>query len=247
MLKDFDIQTNTACDGIEAVTAARQFSFDVILMDVRMPEMDGLQATRELRNCGEKPFFVPIIAFTANAFPEDIAACREAGMNDFVVKPARKKAMVEAILRVLPKPARAIDALVQRPSPDLAPMQLASAESSCPVARKSFDELVTELGAEAASEIFDVFVRETEARLGLLSNLSVDFDRAGIEREAHSLKSGAATFGLGDLSALARNLERDAAVMTDADYRQAVGRMLSAYSLVKQHSLWAEMTTTGRK
>jgi CheY-like chemotaxis protein len=54
---------------------------------------------------------VPIIAFTANAFPEDIKACRESGMNDFVVKPARNKALVEAILRVLPAPPPAIGRL----------------------------------------------------------------------------------------------------------------------------------------
>jgi len=98
MLKDFEIQTDTACDGTEAVTAANRFNFDLILMDVRMPEMDGLQATRVIRSHGATPA-VPIIAFTANAFPEDIEACRGAGMNDFVVKPARKKAMIEAILR----------------------------------------------------------------------------------------------------------------------------------------------------
>jgi hypothetical protein len=66
--------------------------------------MDGLQATRTIRASGGKPQAIPIIAFTANAFPEDVAACREAGMDDFVVKPARKKAMVEAIIRVLASP-----------------------------------------------------------------------------------------------------------------------------------------------
>jgi signal transduction histidine kinase/DNA-binding NarL/FixJ family response regulator len=111
MLKDFDIQTDTACDGTEAVTAANRFNYDLILMDVRMPEMDGLQATRTIRARGERQSAVPIIAFTANAFAEDVKACQEAGMNDFVVKPARKRAMVEAMLRVLPGPTTAIDAL----------------------------------------------------------------------------------------------------------------------------------------
>jgi hypothetical protein len=246
MLKDFDIQTNTACDGIEAVTAARQFGFDVILMDVRMPEMDGLQATRELRTRGESPLTVPIIAFTANAFQDDIAACREAGMNDFIVKPARKKAMVEAILRVLPRPAPVKDILEQLPSPPLAPMQAPVAEASCPIDRGLFGELVRELGAESASEIFDVFVRETEARLGLFRTLSIDLDPARIGREAHSLKSGAGTFGLGDLAQLAKRLERDAATLNEADYRAAVESMEAAYSRAVRHPLWAEMAVAGR-
>src|ERR1035441_10772509 len=101
MLKEFEIQNNMACDGAEAVTAACRFSYDVILMDVRMPEMDGLQATRAIRARGGKLEAVPIIGFTASAFAEDVKACRESGVNDFVAKPARKKVMVEAILRVL--------------------------------------------------------------------------------------------------------------------------------------------------
>ena len=119
LLRDFDIQADTACDGTEAVTAANRFNYDLILMDVRMPEMDGLQATRTIRARVERQPTVPIIAFTANAFAEDITAGHEAGMNDFVVKPARKKALVEAMLRVLPKPVTATDMLPEHPAPSL--------------------------------------------------------------------------------------------------------------------------------
>jgi len=136
LLKEFDIQTNTACDGIEAVTAARRFDYDVILMDVRMPEMDGLQATREIRTRGERPLTVPIVAFTANAFPEDIAACREAGMDDFVVKPARKKALVEAILRVLPQRVPSTEVVAEASSPPLAPVHGTDARLAGPSDRK---------------------------------------------------------------------------------------------------------------
>jgi len=246
MLKDFDIKTYTACDGIEAVTAARRFSFDVILMDVRMPEMDGLQATRELRTRGENPLTVPIIAFTANAFLEDIAACREAGMDDFLIKPTRKKAMVEAILRVLPRSEPVEDLVRQLPSPPLAPRHATPVEVSCPIDRKPFGELVDELGAEAASEIFDVFVRETAARLSLFRTLAIDSDRSRIAREAHSLKSGAGTFGLSELAELARNLERDTAAITGAEYRIALDRIDAAYSQARQHAAWAEMAAIGR-
>ena len=103
MLQDFPTQTNTASDGNEAVTAATRFGYDVILMDVRMPEMDGLEATRAIRAKGGRLQTVPIIAFTANVFAEDAIACREAGMNDIVSKPVRKKSLIETILRVLPR------------------------------------------------------------------------------------------------------------------------------------------------
>ena len=99
LLKGFDIQANLACDGTEAVTAVRSFNYDLVLMDVRMPEMDGLQATRVIRALDGARASIPIIALTANAFAEDIEACRQAGMNDFVVKPVRKKLLIDAIAR----------------------------------------------------------------------------------------------------------------------------------------------------
>ena len=176
MLKDFDIQTDTACDGAEAVTAANRFNYDIILMDVRMPEMDGLQATRIIRSRGEKQAAVPVIAFTANAFPEDIEACREAGMNDFVVKPARKKAMVEAILRVLPAET---ETLAEHRAPPLAPNRTAPANPVSMLDREVFRELVREIGEEAAAEVHAVFAIETEARLKLLRGA---FDRDGADQ-----------------------------------------------------------------
>jgi hypothetical protein len=227
MLKDFDIQTDTACDGAEAVTAANRFNFDLILMDVRMPEMDGLQATRVIRSHGERPA-VPIIAFTANAFPEDIEACRGAGMNDFVVKPARKKAMVEAILRALPAPAA--DALPVHAAPPLASTGAAPANPVSVLDREVFRELVREIGEQAANEIHAVFTTETEARLQLLRRLAIESERVRIGREAHSLKSSAATFGYRVLAGLAQRLEREAARLADNEYRALLDAMDAAYS-----------------
>ena len=158
MLKDFDIQTDTACDGAEAVTAANRFNYDLILMDVRMPEMDGLQATRAIRAYGGRLPTIPIIAFTANAFPEDVTACREAGMNDFVVKPARKKAMVEAMLRVLAGPATAMPAEVE--APPLTPTQDIAAGSAAVLDREP-EAPVSQIGTSARSEIAAVFSEET--------------------------------------------------------------------------------------
>jgi hypothetical protein len=217
MLQDFSIQTNMACDGTEAVTAATSFGYDLILMDMRMPEMDGLEATRAIRAHGDRLATVPIIAFTANAFAEDAAACREAGMNDFVAKPVRKKALVEAVLRVLPS---------AEPLPELgdntavAPLVPSAPRWRAPLAvgRVAFENLVAEIGEAATLEILDVFITETETRMALLKTLSVATDRIRIEREAHSLKSAAGTFGLERLADLARDLERNASRLTQTDY-----------------------------
>ena len=232
MLKDFDIQTDTACDGAEAVTAANRFNYDLILMDLRMPEMDGFQATRTIRARGGRLAAVAIVAFTANAFPEDIKACLEAGMNGFVVKPARKKALVDAILRVLPGPM-ATERLAEYAAP---PLAIAEAEPAAIVTaepvldRNAFEELAREIGPDGACEIRTVFLAETEAKLKLLRRLSVDADRATIGREAHSLKSAAGTFGYRQVASVARLIERRAEQLSSDDYLQLLDHVDAAFA-----------------
>jgi len=92
-----------------------------VLMDVRMPEMDGLAATRAIRAEGGRFAALPIIALTANAFPEDVKICREAGMSDFLAKPLRKPALAAALLRALDGHVMTEEAPLQ---PDLMPVEV---------------------------------------------------------------------------------------------------------------------------
>jgi signal transduction histidine kinase/CheY-like chemotaxis protein len=101
MLGAFDVELRVVTDGVEAVAAVSEGDYDVVLMDVRMPDMDGLAATRAIRAAGGAFAVLPIIALTANAFPEDVQICREAGMSDFLAKPLRKPALAAALLRAL--------------------------------------------------------------------------------------------------------------------------------------------------
>jgi signal transduction histidine kinase/DNA-binding response OmpR family regulator len=245
MLKEFEVQNNMACDGVEAITAASSFSYDVILMDIRMPEMDGLQATRTIRARGGRLQTVPIIAFTANAFAEDVEACHEAGMNDLVVKPVRKKVMVEAILRVLSSHTTAADTDPAVVAPPLVPAEIPSTDAPSPFDRKVFDNLVLEIGKETALETLSLFVQETEDRLKLLRKLSGDAYRSKIEREAHSLKSAAGTFGLRAVAQLARALERDAAHITESDYLALLDRIEAAFSAARMQ-YWAPVCTENK-
>ena len=118
MLGALDIEVRVVTDGTEAVAAASEGNYDVVLMDVRMPDMDGLAATRAIRAQGGHFEALPIVALTANAFPEDIKICREAGMSDFLAKPLRKPALVGALLRALDGYVMSEDAPLQ---PELTP------------------------------------------------------------------------------------------------------------------------------
>lgn len=121
MLGAFDVDLRVVTDGAEAVAVASEGNYDVVLMDVRMPDMDGLAATRAIRAQGGRFEDLPVVALTANAFPEDVRICREAGMSDFLAKPLRKPALVAALLRALDGYTMSEDAPLQ---PELMPLEV---------------------------------------------------------------------------------------------------------------------------
>ena len=243
MLKDFDIVINTASNGAEAVDSAMRFPYDLMLMDMRMPELDGLQATRSIRAQGGLLARVPIIAFTANAFAEDIRACKEAGMNDFIVKPVRKIRLLETLLRTLksvePQEAGAAEPL-HEPMPAVEARAPASGLTAAPapapivaeepvIEQTIYDELLEEMGEEFIDQLRETYLAETEARLISLRALSCPDVSGKISREAHSLKSTSATFGLQQLAKLGRNLEASAAELDEASYRQILQQIDEAF------------------
>ena len=95
-------------DGAEAVAAVQSEAFDLVLMDMMMPEMDGLEATRHIRALPEPYASIPVVGLTANTQPEDIAACRAAGMNAVASKPISGSKLLEAIGAALAANAAAI-------------------------------------------------------------------------------------------------------------------------------------------
>jgi CheY-like chemotaxis protein/anti-sigma regulatory factor (Ser/Thr protein kinase) len=101
LIQGFNTSITIAANGVEALQHAKRTTFDVVFMDMRMPEMDGLAATRAIRALGGPWTTIPIIALTANAFADDVKACRDAGMDEFIAKPLRKKVLVEKLSMVL--------------------------------------------------------------------------------------------------------------------------------------------------
>ena len=103
MLQNAGYLTSTADDGAQALDLLSRETFDLVLMDWQMPDMDGLEVTRRLRSgtVGDFGKAVPIVALTANAFAEDRAACLAAGMNDFLTKPVLAEALIAAVTRWL--------------------------------------------------------------------------------------------------------------------------------------------------
>jgi two-component system sensor histidine kinase/response regulator len=109
MLQLAGLEVEVADDGAQAVERVRALPFDLVLMDVHMPVMDGLEATRRIRTLDDRAH-LPILAMTANAFAEDRAACLAAGMDEVLVKPAGRVRLLQTVQQALQAHAAAADA-----------------------------------------------------------------------------------------------------------------------------------------
>jgi CheY-like chemotaxis protein len=119
LLKKLGAEVHSVGNGLEALQALRDDDFDVVLMDCQMPEMDGYEATRQLRlsAAGCRNPRIPVIALTANAFATDREQCLAAGMDDFLTKPIERSRLEEALLNVLRTADGAVDLMADlRPS-----------------------------------------------------------------------------------------------------------------------------------
>ena len=103
MLDEIDLVVDLAEDGLQAVEMASRNRYELILMDMQMPGMDGLDATRQIRKLPTGGN-IPILAMTANAFAEDKARCFDAGMDDFITKPVQPEALFSTLLKWLSRP-----------------------------------------------------------------------------------------------------------------------------------------------
>jgi CheY-like chemotaxis protein len=106
LLQQMGYRADLASNGIEAVESVQRQTYDVVLMDVQMPEMDGLEASRRITatlSAGERP---RIVAMTANAMQGDREMCLEAGMDDYITKPIRVDQLIESLNRVIQRAER---------------------------------------------------------------------------------------------------------------------------------------------
>jgi CheY-like chemotaxis protein len=105
ILKKLGLRADAVANGVEAVKSLEAFPYDLVLMDVLMPELDGLSATRIIRDpkSAVRNHHIPVIAMTAYAMKGDREKCLEAGMNDYVSKPVEPQALMDMLEKWLPK------------------------------------------------------------------------------------------------------------------------------------------------
>ncbi len=183
-------RVDVAGNGAEAVRAVQVRPYEIILMDVQMPIMDGLSATRHIRQLAAPARDIPIVAMSANVLPAQIADFRRAGMDDHVGKPFRQRDLLATVQKWTAPGARSPAA----PDPPLEAVDV-----------KTHRELQDLIGAPK--------VRSSRLKVfglldGLVSQMREPCDRAKLAGEAHALIAATGMLGFSELTALMRRLEQ---------------------------------------
>jgi PAS domain S-box-containing protein len=198
LLAQMGYRADLAGNGLEALDAVERQTYDVLLMDVQMPEMDGLEASREINRRWTRETRPRIIAMTANAMQGDRELCVAAGMDDYVAKPIRIEELVAALER-----SRPAGEAGDRRAPG-------GADAEIPIDRPALDRLVETMGGPFVGELIDTFSQDAVELIATLRRTLAAADVDGFRRAAHSLKSTSQSLGANGLAARARELESEA-------------------------------------
>jgi signal transduction histidine kinase/DNA-binding response OmpR family regulator/PAS domain-containing protein len=207
LLARMGYRADVAANGLEALQALERQTYDVVLMDMQMPEMDGLETTRHIhqRWPGEQHPYV--IAMTANAMEGDREMCLAAGMDDYISKPIRVEALVQALER------GSADVHLRRMDRDTDQTQVGiettGTHSQHYLDPAALDNLRDTTGGDPAflAELINTFLEDAPPLLDNLRQALGKEDAAGVRLAAHSLKSNGADFGATTFSALCQQLE----------------------------------------
>jgi two-component system, sensor histidine kinase and response regulator len=223
-------------NGEEAVEAVSSRPYDLVLMDVQMPVMDGLTATRAIRRLSGAAARIPIIALTANAMQGDDAVCLDAGMDDYLSKPINARKLADSVIRWARRPPTPI---LQSPPAALEPTDPPNPEPNedhDPVNPATRGELLQVLGQDGFAVLMNTFFTDSARHIGLLHSAIAESNLSVVSQEAHVLKGSAANVGLGRLSGLADQLviavrQKNTAALTI----EHVERMSAELTKAKQH------------
>ena len=206
MLTKLGLEIDIANNGKEAAELVNKNSYDIVLMDCQMPEMDGFEATTLIRKQHENNTQLPIVAVTANASENDRTTCLEAGMNDFLSKPYTFKHLEQVIIRWLPK-KEGHSIVTAKPEID----EFLPEENNSSVLNQALLDQIRSLdpsgGDEITRKVMHAFLDSSEGYMQGIEDAIMNEDAESLRRFAHTLKSSSANIGAEKLSELLRERE----------------------------------------
>jgi PAS domain S-box-containing protein len=197
LLQQLGAEVRVAANGLEALAALREADFDVVLMDCQMPELDGYEATRQLRTvqAGVRNPGIPVIALTAHALATDRAKCLAAGMNDYLTKPIDPTRLQQALTKAT--------LLVDRRSKPHGRTAMVNLFDEAAFLARTGDDI------DFARELITLFVRSAAETLGLIElELQNGRDPTELRRLSHNLKGAAGTVAAVAIGEAATHLEK---------------------------------------
>ncbi len=240
LLTRWGCEVRVVANGVEALEALEERIPDLILMDVQMPEMDGLEATRLIR-LDSRFAAVPILALTAHVLPEERLKCQEAGMDDYVPKPFKPgelRERVEHWARAR-KSAAAEEEEVKEPASDPDPEDPGKGSVDSPgpegppVYLEEFRATMREAGIESVVDAaVEAYLGETPRRMEALEAAAAAGDWKAVEREAHGIKSGSRNIRADSFGSLLEEVERAGKEGREADVRAALPELVATYRRV---------------
>jgi PAS domain S-box-containing protein len=199
ILERLGYRPDVVANGLEVLQALQRQSYDVVLMDVQMPEMDGLETTRRIVQRWPRDKRPRLIAMTAYALEGDRERCIEAGMNDYISKPIRMEELVKSLEQS--QPARKL------PRPEQAQPTLREVPGDHPAVDQTVLANLRTVLHDEAGEVVAIFLENGAKLLEEMQLALSRQDSSAMEHAAHTLKSSSATFGALALSALCKELE----------------------------------------
>jgi signal transduction histidine kinase/AmiR/NasT family two-component response regulator/HPt (histidine-containing phosphotransfer) domain-containing protein len=205
MLENFGCRVDVAANGKEAIEMLELLPYDVVFMDCEMPEMDGYEATAEVRRRHAADRHVPVVAMTAKAIQGDRERCLEAGMDDYISKPVRMEDLEAALARWIPHNESSVPAAPKGLPPAVPDGAAASALDPAVTAR--LRGLAAATGPAVLQEIYEAFRSGAADHLTAIRDGTVTNDAEGLRKAAHALKGASANIGARHLAEFCRQLE----------------------------------------
>ncbi len=229
-------------DGIEAVAAARTGGFDVVLMDVQMPRLDGLEATRQIRGLPEPMRKVPIIALTAYAGEGAREQYLAAGMDDHVAKPIDPALLLRKLACLDTAASASIVSIgAGADLPTGAPV--ADRHAPTPLDPAKLQALAGLLTAFDLQDFVSLYLDETASRIARIAALASSDDAAALGREAHALVGSAGSIGATRLAGMAADLEAACQARASALRLQRLAAQMDTEAVLSARALGAWLET----
>ncbi|MEN9231397.1 MAG: PAS domain S-box protein [Thermostichus sp. DG02_5_bins_236] len=201
MLERLGYRPDIVANGLEAVQALQLRPYDLVLMDMQMPQLDGLSATRRIRAELPPERQPRIVALTANVLPESYAEAAAAGVNDYLTKPLERSALLRVLQASAPEPLLSPSA-----SAASAPPTESAAEA---IDAATFKTLEAAIGSQAVlQEMINSYLQEGQTQIGSLQSAFIERDPQALYRWAHRLKGSSSTLGAKELARLCQEVER---------------------------------------